>query len=100
MYIVEGIGRGGVLNIFCNHSVGETDGWRAVTLGRPVPQTPEYILRDNPDAVTNFSTDATGDTLTFINPAPEMEGVYSCLFDILQIQLTFSMFSCTFTYMQ
>ena len=99
MYIVEGIGRGGSLNILCNHSQGETDGWRAVTLNRQVPQTEESILEDNPDAVTTFFTDPTGNTLVFNNPAQEMEGIYSCLFDTLRIQLTFGMFSHTRTCM-
>lgn len=98
VYIVEGIGRGGSLNILCNHSQGEPDGWRAVTLNRQVPQTEQSILEDNPDAVTTFFTDPTGSTLVFNNPAQEMEGIYSCLFDTLRIQLTFSMFSHTCTY--
>ena len=95
VYVVEGLGSGGVLNILCNHTQGGTDGWHAVTLdNRQVPQTEEPIFEGNPDGTT-FFTDPTGNTLAFNNPTKEMEGIYSCLFETLRIQLTFSMFSPT-----
>lgn len=94
VYIVSGFtaDEGGTLIIFCNHSLPEGSGWFSETLNRNVPLQPSSILVDNPAARTLFS--ASGDTLTFTDPAPEMEGIYRCdgAGGRLRIRLTLSGF--------
>lgn len=91
---------GDTISIVCNHSMsGETVAdWTVETFdfqGPGLPETgpvptgePQSILVDVLGAETMYSSDGML-TLTFLDPALEMEGVYSCA-DSLRLRLTFS----------
>ena len=103
MYIVSEFGEEVTISILCNHTRGFDTSWFVQFAGvgpsQPVPLTEESILVDNPIAMTTYYM--VNQTLIFKNPAPEMEGIYSCVDGALRLQITLSKFStytCLYVY--
>ena len=101
MYIVSEFGEDVTISILCNQTRNAVPGWLVEVfdfMGNGLPSIPhqvplieETILTEVPNAMTEYYT--ADDTLFFRNPAPEMEGVYSCAERELRLQITLSKFN-------
>ena len=98
MYIVSEFGEDVTISILCNHTRGPSPGWFVqyfdpvlnghLSTPRQVPPFEESILIEVPNAMTTYYM--ANDTLFFNNPAPEMQGVYSCALGELGLRITLS----------